>query len=131
MHLMLQQDAPEDFVVGTGESHSVRDFCEAAFREVNLDYRDYVAVDEKFWRPAEVDTLLADPSKAQSILGWKPEHSFQDLVSDMVCNDLELVASSRARLRAIANQPGPDCIVTCNCAVNLLEKVAPHFLLQS
>lgn len=97
MHLMLQQDTPEDFVVGTGESHSVRDFCEAAFREVNLDYRDYVAVDEKFWRPAEVDTLLADASKAQSVLGWKPEHSFQNLVSDMVHNDLELVASSRAR----------------------------------
>jgi GDPmannose 4,6-dehydratase len=96
MHLMLQQDAPEDFVVGTGESHSVREFCEAAFREVNLDYRDYVAVDEKFCRPADVDTLLADASKAHSVLGWKPENSFQDLVSDMVHNDLKLVVSAKA-----------------------------------
>jgi len=72
MHLMLQQDVPDDFVVASGESHTVREFCELAFSEVGLDYRDYVRVDERFYRPAEVESLVGDATKARTVLGWKP-----------------------------------------------------------
>jgi len=93
MHLILQQPAPEDYVVATGETHTVREFCEMAFSELGLDYRQYVKVDERFIRPAEVDLLVGDASKARSVLGWKPSHSFHDLVREMVNNDLQLVSS--------------------------------------
>jgi GDPmannose 4,6-dehydratase len=89
MHLMLQQDEPQDFVVGTGETHTVREFCELAFGEVDLDYRDHVVIDPRFLRPAEVELLLADPSRARERLGWQPSTSFQDLVREMVHADLE------------------------------------------
>ncbi len=89
MWLMLQQERPEDFVVGTGETHSVREFCELAFGYVGLDYRDYVVQDERFYRPAEVDLLIADPSKARARLGWEPTVSFPELVRMMVDADLE------------------------------------------
>ncbi len=89
MWLMLQQEQPEDFVVGTGETHSVREFCELAFGYVGLDYRDYVVQDERFYRPAEVDLLIADPSKARARLGWEPTVSFPELVQMMVDADLE------------------------------------------
>ena len=88
MHLLLQQEEPEDFVVATGESHSVREFCELAFAEVGLDYRDYVVKDEKFYRPAEVESLLGDSKKARAALGWQPQYTFPQLVKDMVLNDL-------------------------------------------
>jgi len=88
MHLMLQQEAPDDFVVATGESHSVREFCELAFTEAGLDYRDYVVTDEKFYRPAEVESLLGDSAKARAVLGWEPQYTFSELVKDMVHNDL-------------------------------------------
>ncbi|HEY8491942.1 MAG TPA: GDP-mannose 4,6-dehydratase [Dehalococcoidia bacterium] len=88
MHLMLQQDQPDDYVVGTGEQHSVREFCELAFGYVGLDWRDYVRTDAKFQRPAEVDTLLADPTKAQTVLGWQTTVTFPDLVRMMVEADL-------------------------------------------
>jgi len=88
MHLLLQQEEPEDFVVATGESHSVREFCELAFAEVGLDYRDYVVKDEKFYRPAEVESLLGDSKKAHAALGWQPQYTFPQLVRDMVHNDL-------------------------------------------
>jgi GDPmannose 4,6-dehydratase len=88
MHLMLQQEEPDDFVVATGESHSVREFCELAFSEVGLDYRDYVVKDEKFYRPAEVESLLGDSTKARAVLGWQPQYTFPQLVKDMVRNDL-------------------------------------------
>ena len=89
MWLMLQQDKPDDYVIGTGETHSVREFCEIAFNYVGLDYRDYVVQDPRFYRPAEVDLLVADPSKAHRVLGWQPTISFQELVELMVRSDLE------------------------------------------
>ena len=88
MHLMVQQDHPDDFVVATGETHSVREFCEIAFAHVGLDYRDHVVQDPKFMRPAEVDLLIGDPGKARTVLGWTPEVSFPDLVHMMVDADL-------------------------------------------
>jgi len=88
MWMMLQQDAPSDYVVATGETHSVREFLEIAFSHVGLDYTDYVVVDPAFIRPAEVDLLLGDPSKARTTLGWKPEVSFRELVTMMVDADL-------------------------------------------
>ncbi len=89
MWRMLQLDEPDDFVIGTGETYSVRDFCVAAFGAVDLDYREYVKQDEKFFRPAEVDLLVADPSKAQQQLGWTPKVPFAELVRMMVAADLE------------------------------------------
>jgi len=95
MWRMLQLDEPEDFVIGTGETYSVRDFCDAAFRAVDLDYRDFVVQDEKFFRPAEVDLLVADPARAIERLGWTPKVSFAELVQMMVAADLERYASPR------------------------------------
>ncbi len=92
MWLMLQQDEPGDYVLGTGVTHSVRDFCEAAFGYVGLDYRDYVVQDPRFYRPAEVDLLVADATKARQKLGWCPKVTFEELVRMMVEADLERVA---------------------------------------
>ena len=92
MWLMLQQDTPDDFVVATGETHSVREFCEVAFGHVGLDYNDFVKVDQQFFRPAEVDLLVGDASKARDKLGWEPSVTFAGLVTMMVDADLELVA---------------------------------------
>ncbi|HWS87086.1 MAG TPA: GDP-mannose 4,6-dehydratase [Pyrinomonadaceae bacterium] len=92
MHLMLQQDAPDDYVIATGETHTVREFCELAFAEVGLDYRDYVRVDEKFYRPAEVDLLVGDAGKARSALGWRPTYTFEEMIKEMVRADLEAVS---------------------------------------
>ena len=94
MHLMVQRDEPEDLVVASGESHSVREFCELAFAEVGLDYRDYVIQDEKFYRPAEVEHLIGDSSKAREALGWEPQYTFQELVKEMVHRDLELAGKA-------------------------------------
>jgi len=94
MHLMVQRDEPEDLVVASGESHSVREFCELAFAEVGLDYRDYVIQDEKFYRPAEVEHLIGDSSKAREALGWEPQYTFQGLVREMVHRDLELAGKA-------------------------------------
>ena len=88
MHLMLQQDSPDDYVVATGETHTVREFCERAFSEVGLDYQKYVKIDDRFLRPAEVDLLIGDASKARQHLNWEPSYSFSDLVSEMVRMDL-------------------------------------------
>jgi GDPmannose 4,6-dehydratase len=88
MWMMLQQDAPSDYVVATGETHSVREFLEIAFSHVGLDYTDYVVIDPEFIRPAEVDLLLGDSTKARTTLGWRPEVSFRDLVTMMVDADL-------------------------------------------
>lgn len=89
MHLMLQQEQPDDYVVATGEVHSVREFCELAFSHVGLDYEKYVVVDPAFYRPAEVDILLGNASKARQQLKWSPEVSFKDLVQMMVDHDLQ------------------------------------------
>jgi GDPmannose 4,6-dehydratase len=92
MHLMLQQAKPDDYVVATGETHSVRDFCELAFAEVGLDYREYVKVDDRFYRPAEVDLLIGDASKARRVLGWSTTYTFTLLVKEMVMADLKLMS---------------------------------------
>lgn len=84
MWLMLQADKPDDYVVATGEAHSVREFANAAFSHVGLNYEDYVGIDPAFFRPAEVDFLLGDASKARKALGWKPKITFQQLVEEMV-----------------------------------------------
>lgn len=88
MWLMLQQDKPDDYVIGTGEPHSVREFAEIAFNHVGLNYKDYVKVDKRFFRPAEVHLLVANPAKAREKLGWKPTVSFKELVKMMVDADL-------------------------------------------
>ena len=88
MWLMLQQDQPDNFVIGTGETHPVREFCEIAFSHAGLDYKDFVVQDEKFYRPAEVDLLISDPSKARNVLKWEPAVSFKELVTMMVDSDL-------------------------------------------
>jgi len=88
MWLMLQQETADDYVVATGETHSVREFLEIAFGHVDLDYRDYVEIDPRYLRPAEVDLLLGDPTKAKTQLNWKPKVSFQELVQMMIEHDL-------------------------------------------
>ncbi len=97
MWLMLQQDQPDDYVLATGETHSVRELCEVAFSHVGLDWRDYVVVDPKHYRPAEVDLLIGDASKARRVLGWEPSVNFEQLVRMMVDADLQ----------ALQNQPVP------------------------
>lgn len=93
MWLMLQQESPSDFVVGTGITHSVRELCELAFDYVGLDYRDFVVQDERFYRPAEVDMLVADPTRANKELGWHPSVGFEELVHMMVDADLKRQAT--------------------------------------
>jgi len=87
---MVQQPKGDDYVVATGEAHSVRELCEAAFGHVGLDYREFVEIDPRYYRPAEVDYLLGDPSKATKALGWKPRTSFKELVRLMMESDMEL-----------------------------------------
>ena len=89
MWRMLQQETPDDFVICTGETHSVREFCELAFGRAGLDYKDHVVVDERFFRPAEVDLLVGDAAKAETHLGWRPRTRFNQLVEMMVDHDLE------------------------------------------
>ena len=91
MWLMLQNDKPDDFVIGTGKQYSVKDFAKLAFANVGLDYKKYIIIKDNLRRPAEVDTLLANPKKAKKILKWKPKVSFKELVKDMVLSDLEFV----------------------------------------
>lgn len=88
MWLMLQQETPDNYVIGMGETHSVREFCEIAFSHVGLDYNEYVKVDEKFYRPAEVDLLISDPSKSRMQLKWEPAVTFKELVTMMVDSDV-------------------------------------------
>jgi len=111
MWRMLQQDEPDDYVVATGKSYSVREFLEAAFGLLDLDWREYVEIDPRYFRPAEVDYLLGDPRKANEQLGWKPKVAFEELVRMMVEHDLELAkqektlkeAGHKVALRGIAN----------------------------
>jgi GDPmannose 4,6-dehydratase len=91
MWLMLQQDAPDDYVIGTGESHSVREFVEEAFAYTGLDWQDYVEIDPRYFRPTEVDFLQADTSKARTKLGWTPKLTFHDLVAVMVDADMQAI----------------------------------------
>jgi GDPmannose 4,6-dehydratase len=89
MWRMLQQDEPDDYVVATGETHSVREFLEVAFGSVDLDYSDFVEIDPRYFRPAEVDLLIGDPAKAKAKLGWEPKVTFAELVRIMMEHDLE------------------------------------------
>ena len=91
MWLMLQQSKPSDYVIGTGEQHTVEEFLLIAFKHVGLNFKDYLKIDEKFFRPAEVETLLADPKNSEKKLGWKPKIKFKDLVIEMVETDLKNV----------------------------------------
>ena len=93
MWLMLQQDTAEDFVIATGKTHTVRECCQVAFDEAGLDWEQYVRIDPQFVRPAEVDLLIGDPSKAERVLGWVPKTSFEELIRLMTRADLELLAS--------------------------------------
>ena len=95
MWRMLQQDKPDNYVVGMGETHSVREFCEIAFGHVGLDYNDHVVQAEKFYRPAEVDLLISDPSKARVVLGWEPSVTFKELVTMMVDADVERISQKK------------------------------------
>jgi GDPmannose 4,6-dehydratase len=94
MWLMLQQDRPEDFVVATGETRSIREFCEVAFGAVGLDWHDHVVVDERFYRPAEVDALVGDAAKAERVLGWRRKVDFKEMVETMVESDMKAVAAT-------------------------------------
>ena len=89
MWLMLQQENPEDYVIATGEMHTVRELIEIAFNYVGLDYKNHVVVDPQFFRPAEVELLCGDATKAHTVLGWKPSVNFKQLVEMMVENDLK------------------------------------------
>jgi GDPmannose 4,6-dehydratase len=95
MWLMLQQAEPDDYVVATGETHSVREFLEVAFSHVGLDWKKYVEIDPRYYRPAEVDLLIGDPSKAIKKLGWQPKTKFEDLTKLMVDADVELLRRHR------------------------------------
>ena len=99
MWRMLQHDRPDDFVLATGEMHSVREFLDTAFSSVDLDWQDYVTHDMRFDRPSEVDQLLGDASKARKELGWEPKVGFKELVKMMVDSDLELARRQAAAAR--------------------------------
>jgi GDPmannose 4,6-dehydratase len=96
MWLMLQQDSPDDYVVGAGEAHSVREFIELAFSHAGLDWKEFIEVDPRYFRPAEVDCLMADASKARRVLGWEPTVNFKELVRIMVDADLQDVKAKLA-----------------------------------
>jgi GDPmannose 4,6-dehydratase len=91
---MLQQDAPGDYVVSTGRTHEVRELCRLAFEAAGLDWEQHVIIDERFLRPAEVDLLVGDPTKAHQVLGWQPEVDFAGLVAMMVDADMDLIRKS-------------------------------------
>lgn len=95
MWLMLQQETPDDFVIGTGETYAVREFADRAFARAGLEAKDFIKIDPRYFRPAEVDLLLADPTKAKKQLGWQPKVSFTELVERMVDHDVELAAREK------------------------------------
>jgi GDPmannose 4,6-dehydratase len=95
MWLIVQQDEPDDYVIATGENHSVREFAEKVFQKLGLDYEEYVAIDQRYFRPTEVDALLGDSTKARKKLGWKPKVTFDQLIDMMVEGDLELAKKER------------------------------------
>jgi GDPmannose 4,6-dehydratase len=96
MWLMLQQDRPDDYVIATGETHSVKEFCVEAFGRVGLDWNEYIEIDKRYYRPAEVDLLIGDASKAKNVLGWIPKTRFKDLVTLMVDADLKMLQDQLA-----------------------------------
>jgi GDPmannose 4,6-dehydratase len=110
MHLMLQQPEADDYVIATGETHTVREFCERAFGRVGLDYREYVKTDEQFYRPAEVDLLMGDAAKARRVLGWERSRTFQQLVDEMVESDLVAAGHPDARIPSLAGTALPPSV---------------------
>jgi len=100
MWLMLQQDKPDDFVIATGETYSVREFASRVFSKLDLDYEQYVAIDPRYFRPTEVDALLGDPEKARKTLCWSPKVSFDQLVDMMIAADLELAEKEKTLVDA-------------------------------
>ncbi len=100
MWLMLQQEKPDDFVIATGETHSVREFAEKVFERLGLDYKKHVLIDPKYFRPTEVDVLLGDASKARKVLGWKPKVSFLQLIDMMIEADMELAKREKTLIDA-------------------------------
>ena len=95
MHLMVQQDVPDDYVVATGETHSIRELCELAFSHIGLNWEEYVRIDERFLRPAEVDLLIGDASKARATLGWEKTVTFETLIREMVDGDIDYFSRRR------------------------------------
>ena len=106
MWLMLQEEKPDDFVIATGETHSVREFVEKVFQKLDLDYQQYVVIDPRYFRPTEVDILLGDPSKAKKILGWNPWVSFEQLIDMMVAADMEQAGKEKTLCDAGHNPNG-------------------------
>ncbi len=100
MWLMLQQEKPDDFVIATGETHSVREFAERVFKKLDLDYKKYVEIDKRYFRPTEVDALLGDATKAKKLLGWQPKVSFEKLIDMMIDADMELAQKEKTLLDA-------------------------------
>ena len=100
MWLMLQQEQPDDFVIATGETHSVREFAEMVFKKLNLDYKKYITIDKRYFRPTEVDELQGDSTKAKRVLGWQPKASFEKLVDMMIEADLELAKKEKTLVDA-------------------------------
>ena len=100
MWLILQQDRPDDFVIATGETHSVREFAERVFQKLDLDYQQYVVIDPRYFRPTEVDVLLGDSSKAKTVLGWKPRVGFDQLIDMMIAADMEMSSKEKTLCEA-------------------------------
>jgi GDPmannose 4,6-dehydratase len=100
MWLMLQQDTPDDFVIATGETHSVKEFAEMVFKKLDLDYKKYVEIDKRYFRPTEVDALLGDATKAKKILNWQPKVSFEKLVDMMIASDMDVAQKEKTLLDA-------------------------------
>ncbi len=100
MWLILQQDRPDDFVIATGETHSVREFTERVFQKLDLDYQQYVVIDPKYFRPTEVDVLLGDAAKARRVLGWKPRVGFDQLIDMMIAADMEMSSKEKTLCEA-------------------------------
>jgi GDPmannose 4,6-dehydratase len=100
MWMILQQDDPDDYVIATGETHSVREFAEKVFQKLDLNYEEYVAIDSKYFRPTEVDVLLGDSTKAREKLGWSPEISFEQLIDMMIAADMELARKEKTLVEA-------------------------------
>jgi GDPmannose 4,6-dehydratase len=112
IHLMMQQRTPKDYVIGTGEGHTVREFCRLAFGHVGLDWATFVEVDPRYFRPTEVEELRADPTRAMRELGWRPKVSFEQLVTGMVESDLAEVGLSLEQARERVARAGLDSVIS-------------------
>ena len=109
MWLMLQQEKPDDFVIATGETHSVREFAERVFQKLDLDYKKFVEIDKRYFRPTEVDALLGDATKAKNLLGWQPKVSFEQLIDMMIDADMELAQKEKTLLDAGFSSNNKKC----------------------